>query len=83
MTAVVPEIVWAPEVDPNYPVTPPAEPIEVITEADIDWVAEIEAADEEELEAIAYYDEVRSCCGGRDPWCGHYHHFPPAIEREY
>jgi hypothetical protein len=47
---------------------------EVITELDIDWLADIRQADEEaEAEREADWD-IASCCGGRDWTCGHFGH---------
>lgn len=50
----------------------------MITEADIDWDAELRAelaeADELYEAKWAYAAEVASCCQGRDKWCGHYGH---------
>lgn len=49
-------------------------PVEAITEADIDWQAEIAAADEDAEHEVEYRNEVEDCCGGRDWTCGHYGH---------
>lgn len=45
-----------------------------VTEQDIDYVAEIEEADEDALAEYEYDREVAECCGGRDFNCGHYGH---------
>lgn len=49
---------------------------EIVTEADIDFVAEILAADAEAEEVIEHYwamrAEVSECCGGRSWNCAHY-----------
>lgn len=50
--------------------------MERITEADIDWAAEIAEADEQAEHDYEYALEVRDCCGGRAWDCSHYGHRP-------
>src|SRR6516164_1008502 len=53
-----------------------------ITEADIDWAAEIAEADEAARADWDYFEEIRSCCGGRSWACIHYRSYPPPREWE-
>ena len=55
---------------------------QLITEADIDWAAEIAEADEAARADWDYFEEVRSCCGGRSWACIHYRSYPPPREWE-
>ena len=57
-------------------------PAQLITEADIDWAAEIAEADEAARADWDYFEEVRSCCGGRSWACIHYRSYPPPREWE-
>ena len=55
---------------------------QAITQADIDWAAEIAEADEAARADWDYFEEVRSCCGGRSWACIHYRSYPPPREWE-
>lgn len=54
-------------------------PAEVIYESDIDWAAEIAAADERAEEDRQYAIEARDCCGGT---CGSHWLQPVAAPRQ-
>lgn len=56
---------------------------DVITETDIaetePTVDELVFGEDFEHERD-YWAEVRECCGGTDPTCGHYRHYPPFLQ---
>jgi hypothetical protein len=45
---------------------------DVIQDSDIDHQADLQAQDEEAEAQFEAIQDVRGCCGGVDPTCGHY-----------